>query len=113
VLLTIQTNQSGCSSAAAVWLCRTALQVMTFCEIVHHTRKSFSLDQLGGVVSYLACCVADRSLPFNTQSTCVRLSLNLVECLYQVGAMPAAPPVAVAGRTTVLLFKLRPVDTLM
>jgi hypothetical protein len=60
------------------------LQVMTFCEIVHHTRKSFSLDQLGGVVSYLACCVADRSLPFNTQSTCVRLSLNLVECLYQV-----------------------------
>lgn len=59
-------------------------QVMTFCEIVHHTRKSFSLEQLGGVVSYLACCVADRSLPFNTQSTCVRLSLNLVECLYQV-----------------------------
>jgi hypothetical protein len=58
---------------------------MTFCEIVHHTRKSFSLEQLGGVVSYLACCVADRSLPFNTQSTCVRLSLNLVECLYQVG----------------------------
>jgi hypothetical protein len=30
--------------------------------------------------------MADRSLPFNTQSTCVRLSLNLVERLYQVGA---------------------------
>lgn len=59
---------------------------MTFCEIVHHTRKSFSLEQLGGVVSYLSCCVADRSLPFTTQSTCVRLSLNLVECLYQVRA---------------------------
>ncbi|WIA37453.1 hypothetical protein OEZ86_014371 [Tetradesmus obliquus] len=66
------------------------LSVMTFCEIVHHTRKSFSLEQLGGVVSYLACCVADRSLPFNTQSTCVRLSLNLVECLYQAFKRPDA-----------------------
>lgn len=61
--------------------------MLTFCEIVHHTRKSFTLEQLGSVVSYLACCVADRSLPFTTQSTCVRLSLNLVECLYQVGVI--------------------------
>lgn len=58
---------------------------MTFCEILHHVRKSFTLEQLATVVSYMACCVADRSLPFQSQSTCVRLSLNLVECLYQVG----------------------------
>lgn len=57
---------------------------MTFCEILHHVRKSFTLQQLGVVVSYMACCVADGSLPFQSQSTCVRLSLNLVECLYQV-----------------------------
>lgn len=60
---------------------------MTFCEILHHVRKSFTLEQLATVVSYMACCVADRSLPFQSQSTCVRLSLNLVECLYQVGCV--------------------------
>jgi hypothetical protein len=27
--------------------------------------------------------IVDRSLPYSSQSTCVRLSLNLVECLYQ------------------------------
>lgn len=31
----------------------------------------------------MSAYVVDRSLPFASQSTCVRLSLNLVECLYQ------------------------------
>jgi hypothetical protein len=32
----------------------------------------------------MACTIADRAQMYNNQSTCVRLSLNLVECLYQV-----------------------------
>lgn len=36
------------------------------------------------VVSFMACTIADRAQMYNNQSTCVRLSLNLVECLYQV-----------------------------
>lgn len=59
-------------------------QVLVFCEICHNVRKSFTLDQLAQVVSFMACTIADRAQMYNNQSTCVRLSLNLVECLYQV-----------------------------
>eukprot|EP00879_Flechtneria_rotunda_P005042 GHRR01005319.1.p1 GENE.GHRR01005319.1~~GHRR01005319.1.p1 ORF type:complete len:3477 (+),score=1416.33 GHRR01005319.1:1112-11542(+) len=64
------------------------LLVMTMCEVLHHVRKSFNLDQLSKVVNYMAICVADRSLPYHCQSTCVRLSLNMVECLYSAFKRP-------------------------
>jgi hypothetical protein len=59
-------------------------QVLVFCEICHNVRKSFHLQQLAQVVSFMACSIADRAQMYHNQSTCVRLSLNLVECLYQV-----------------------------
>lgn len=65
-------------------MCFGVFQVMVFCEICHNVRKSFNLHQLAQVVSFLACTIADRSQVYNHQSTCVRLSLNLVECIYQV-----------------------------
>jgi hypothetical protein len=66
--------------------CCCCPQVLVFCEICHNVRKSFNLQQLAQVVSFMACTIAERSQYYQNQSTCVRLSLNLVECLYQVGA---------------------------
>jgi hypothetical protein len=74
-------QRSSCMSRRAVLCCA---QVLVFCEICHNVRKSFTLDQLAQVVSFMACTIADRAQMYNNQSTCVRLSLNLVECLYQV-----------------------------
>ncbi len=59
------------------------LALMTLCEILHHVRKIMSLEQLAKVVHLMGTYVVDRSLPFAAQSTCIRLLLNLVECLYQ------------------------------
>lgn len=77
-----------CSVLCRTVLCRPVpcMQVLVFCEICHNVRKSFALSQLAQVVSFMACTIADRAQMYNNQSTCVRLSLNLVECLYQVAA---------------------------
>jgi transformation/transcription domain-associated protein len=59
------------------------VSVMTVCEILHVLRKQLTLHQLGRVVDMLWSYVMDHSLPYGSQATCVRLVLNLVECLYQ------------------------------
>jgi len=76
---------------------------MVFCEICHNVRKSFNLHQLAQVVSFLACTIADRSQVYNHQSTCVRLSLNLVECIYQVRLAGAAIASGYSARTWLTL----------
>lgn len=78
--------------------------VMTLCEVLHHCRKALPLDQLSRVVALTTSLVADASLPYASQSTCVRLTLNLVECLY--AAFKRDPDMGAKRRAQQLLSRI-------
>lgn len=81
------------------------LAVMTLAELLHNVRKTLQPHQLGRVVFTFSHLVADRSLSYSVQCTCVRLMLNLVECIYQTFKRPDADGAAKA-RARQQLYKI-------
>jgi transformation/transcription domain-associated protein len=66
--------------------CYQALRPLAYsllAELVHHVRTDLNVQQLSRVIYLFSRNVHDSSLPLSVQATCVRLMLNLVECIYQ------------------------------